>query len=537
MSEAPVDLLVTGARLWTDGETPSGADTLAILGNRIAAVGRKDDLRRLVGSRTRRIDAAEATVTPGLWDAHLHLLPWARSRAEVDLAGAASVDEACERVTRGAARQPGDGPLIGRGWSAERWGEPPRRGALDPSFPARAVLLHSHDFHALWVNSRALADAGITRETRDPPGGLIERGPDGAPSGVVRENAVKLFATMLERGAEAAGEPAELLASAARELHALGVTAIQDFERGAAAFNVMERFARGPGPKLRVLQCVGPEDLDRVVALGLASGAGDEMFRVGPLKLFADGTLNSRTAAMLEPFEGTASRGLEVLPPADLEALVERGLSAGFAVAIHAIGDRACRNALDAFERARLGPRTPRAALPSRIEHAQLVDPADVSRFATLGVAASMQPLHCTSDAAVAERAWGSRIRYSYPWRTLLDSGALLAFGSDAPVEPPSVAEGLGAACTRRRADGTPRDGFVPAQRIGLGAALRAYTEGPARLAGLWPRCGSLRAGSLADLVVWDRDLFAADPERLHEARPSCTVCDGVVVHGPRGGS
>ena len=528
---APADLLIMHARLWTDGASLPAADALAIRGNRIVGVGREPELRHLTGPRTRVIDAARRTVTPGLWDAHLHLLPWARSRVELDLGDAPSLSSACERVRVAAAGSAGDPPLIGRGWSADHWSEPPTRAALDAVVSGRPVLLHSHDFHALWVNSAALAEAGITRDTRDPPGGLIERGSDGIPTGVVRENAVRLFGALLERGARDAGDPAALLTSAAGELHALGVTAVHDFERGATAYTVMERFARSEGPRLRVLQCVGPDDLERVAALGLRSGSGDDSFRVGPLKLFADGTLGSRTAALLEPYEGSASHGIEVLAPAELAEHVERGLARGLAVAIHAIGDRACRNALDAFDRAGLG-RGPRAALTSRIEHAQLVDPADLPRFGALGVAASMQPLHCTADAPAAERAWGPRVHHSYPWRDLLDSGAMLAFGSDAPVEPPSVAAGLGASCTRRRADGTPRGGFVAAQRIGLDEALRAYTEGAARLAGMWPRSGSLREGSLADVVVWDRDLATSEPERLHEARPSCTVWDGALVHG-----
>ncbi len=523
------DLLITGGSLWTDGAFLRDADSLAIAGTRILAIGRRSPIEALAGPLTRRIEARGTTVTPGLWDAHLHLLPWARAHAELDLAGTTSALEVCARLRGHLETRPEAWAIVGRGWDADRWSAPPSRAALDAVSASRPVLLHSHDFHALWVNSAALAAAGISRSTPDPAGGVIERDAAGEPTGVVRENAVRAFRALEDEAARSAGDPARLLGHAAGALHALGVTAVHDFERGEAAFSTMEHFARGPGPRLRVLQCVGPEDLERVVALGLASGHGDDDFRVGSLKLFADGTLGSRTAALLEPYDGTSERGLDVLSAAGLAAEVRRGLASGFAVAVHAIGDRACRHALEAFASAGRSASAP--AIANRIEHAQLVAEADLPRFAALGVAASMQPIHCTSDAELAERYWGSRRERSYPWRALIENGATLAFGSDAPVEPPSVAAGLHAACTRRSAQRPGSPAFAAGQCVSLDVALRAYTEGGARLAGAWPRLGSLREGSLADVVIWDRDLFGTALERLHEARPSCTVGNGAVLH------
>ena len=212
-----------------------------------------------------------------------------------------------------------------------------------------------------------------------------------------------------------------------------------------------------------------------------------------------------------------------------------RALAGGLSVAIHAIGDRACRASLEAFAAA--GPAAARVALPPRIEHAQLVDPADVARFAHLGVAASMQPVHCTSDLELVGRFWAGRAASSYPWRTLLDHGTLLAFGSDAPVEDPSIAAGVHAAVTRERADGTPRGGFVPAQRLSLDQALAAYTAAPARLAGWWPRLGILAAGAAADLVVWSADLHRLEPAALLQAFPRFTVIEGTVVHEAAAGA
>jgi predicted amidohydrolase YtcJ len=232
---------------------------------------------------------------------------------------------------------------------------------------------------------------------------------------------------------------------------------------------------------------------------------------------------------MLEPYDGTQERGMELMPAAEIHRLVALSLAGRISVAIHAIGDRACRSALDAFEEAgpdlRAGVR-----LAPRIEHVQLVSPPDLDRFARLGVAASMQPVHCTSDLPLVERWWRSRAANAYPWRALRERGALLAFGSDAPVEHPGVAEGLHAAVTRERADGTPPGGFVPTQRLDLDAALTAYTEAPARLAGSWPRLGRIAAGATADLVVWNADLHALPASALREAAPALVVLDGDVA-------
>ncbi len=522
---AACDLLVTRARPWSDGAPIGGADAIAVAGGTIAAVGRGSELEGLAGPRTRRLDAGGATVTPGLTDAHLHLLQWARSLEELSLHGAASRAAALERIARFLAAHPGAGAVVGRGWDSNDWSEMPDRAALDRVTGTRPVLLHSHDHHALWVNGAALEAAGISRATPDPDGGRIERDAAGEPSGIVREHAVRPFGAL--EAAAAAGGDLERVRRAAATLLALGVTAVHDFE-GAEARRVLRALTRGPGPRVRVLAHLEHAGLDHALALGLTSGVGDDTYRLGALKLFADGTLGSRTASVLEPYDGTDLRGLDLLPPAELKADVARALAGGLSVAIHAIGDRACRAALDAFEAA--SGSLAKVALPPRIEHAQLVHPEDQPRFARLGVAASMQPIHCTSDLELAERWWKSRAPHAYPWRALHDQGALLAFGSDAPVEFPSVAQGLHAAVTRQRPDATPPGGFVPAQRVSLDQALAAYSSAPARLAGTWPRLGRLGAGAAADLVVWDADLHRLPPPALREAHPVFTVLGGEVV-------
>jgi predicted amidohydrolase YtcJ len=529
------ELLVTGGVVWTDGRIVRGADAIAIGGGRILGVGTTSELEALADRATRRIAAAGGTITPGCIDAHVHLVSWARALVEIDLVGSPSREACLARVAAAIASHAGDGVVVGRGWDANAWSEAPHRASLDRVTGSRLALLHSRDFHAVWANSAALSACGIGRDTPDPEGGKIERDRSGEPTGVLREHAVRLCARL--QADDADGDRARLDRAVAR-LHADGVTSVHDFE-GAAAQRALRALTRTRPLPLRVLMHLPHASLDAALEAGLESGVGDDAFRIGAIKLFADGTLGSRTAAMLAPYEGTSEGGMDLLAPDALSAIVARAFAGGLSVAIHAIGDRAVRSSLDAFEAAR--ERIPSLALPPRIEHLQLVDPSDLGRLAALGGVASMQPSHCASDIELAERHWGARIRTAYPWRAFLDANTVLAFGSDAPVEPPSVAFGLHAAVTRTRPD--HRSAFVPEQAITLDEALTAYTAGAARVGGAWPRVGTLRPGAAADAVVWDVDLHAIPAERLYDAKPRWTIVDGSVAYAaermaePREGS
>ncbi len=517
----PFDVVIRNASPWTDGARVRGADALAIAGGRIAALGSGRELLAGLRPGGAELDARGATVTPGCTDAHLHLLAWARARAELALHDAGSAAECASRVARRRAEAPGS-VIRGRGWDSNEWPDRPSRALLDAASPGTPVLLHSKDFHALWVNGAAFEAAGVSERVADPPGGRFERDAAGALTGVVREHAVRAFAPLL--GAAPLADDG--LFAACAELHAAGVTAVHDFEDAESLRRLPAIAAEARG--VRVLANLPHARLDEALALGVASGVGDDRFRLGAVKLFADGTLGSRTAAMLAPYDGSDERGLELLVPEALNRDVARALAGGIAVAVHAIGDRATRNVLDAFAGARDALRVPR--LPSRIEHLQLVHPEDAPRLAALGLVASMQPAHCTADIAIAERHWGSRREHAYAWRRFERLGVPLAFGSDAPVEPPSVAEGLASALTRERADGTPAGGWVPGERLDLDRALAAYTEAPARVAGSWPRLGTLRAGARADVVVWSADLFALDPRELRGVHAAFTLLDGAIV-------
>ncbi len=512
--------LFVNVRAWSGA--PLAADAVLVREARIAAVGRADELRSLApGAEVR--DGGGGTCTPGLVDAHLHLVPWARGRRQPDLRPARTLAAAVGEVARAlAAFPPGEQPLVGRGWDDEGWEAAPDRARLDALAPGRPVLLHRHDFHALWVNSASLRAAGVSRATPDPPGGRFERDAAGEPTGLVRENAVRAFAALEEQAAPAADAP--VLDAAAGALHAEGITGVHDYQRGADDWARMRALAGRR--RLRVLQHVGPERAREAGREGLRGGAGDEWFRTGAVKLFADGTLGSRTAALLEPYEDVPGTGMPLYTPDELAREMGAAAAAGFSVAVHAIGDAAVRHALDAIgaHRAALA----RAALPPRIEHVQLLHPDDLPRFAALDVAASLQPQHAEADAPVARRAWGARCARSYPWRTLLEAGARLAFGSDAPVEPPLARAGLACAVARLTSDGLP---FGPGEAVTLDAALVAYTAAPAWLAGGGLGRGVLAPGEPADLVVWDRDLHRCTPAALGEARPRWTVLAGEIVY------
>ncbi len=516
------DVLIVNARPWSDGHRLAACDAVAIQGSRILAIGSGADLEPLRGPATRVLDARGASLTPGLEDAHLHLVAWSRALREVQLDGLATRRAAVAAVAQRASQLGvGTAPLIGRGWAETGWEAAPEHAALDHVVPQRPVLLHSKDYHALWVNNAAMAAAGVHRGTADPDGGKIERTPAGEPTGVFRENAVRLFDPLIAR--PTVREDLDGVRDAVRRLLAMGVTAVHDFE-GDAEADVLKALVTGDGPRVRVLMHLPRLALDRALSEGLPPA--DDDFAWGALKLFADGTLGSRTAHLLEPYDDSEEMGLPLMSPDELKGVVGRAVRGGLSVAIHAIGDRAVRSALDAFEDC--GPALDRLSLRPRVEHAQLVHDDDRSRFARLGVVASMQPIHCTADRPLVERFWGGRVRRSYPWRTLLDDGAQLAFGSDAPVEWPSPARGLHAAVTREAAD-RPRDPFVPMQRIALDEALTAYTRLPAQLAGAWPGRGRLAPGALADLVIWDVDLHRIPAAELHRAAPAFTLLDGVV--------
>jgi hypothetical protein len=417
----------------------------------------------------------------------------------------------------------------GRGWDRNRWGRLPTRTELDTAVGARSAALSSHDGHALWLNSAALAVAAITRNTPDPAGGVIERAEDGEPSGVLFENAQDLVRPHIPKPGDR--ELREAIQKALHLAAAAGLTGIHNLEdaRTRRAFMALE--ASGE-LSLRVYHGVPRGELNEARERGLSTGGGSDWLRVGPVKLFADGALGSRTAWLLAPYVGRDDDGycgVATLSAEELEHDLRTAADAGLDVAVHAIGDAAVRRVLDVFEQTRDAYPPLRQRL-LRIEHAQLVDPQDVPRFAGLGVIASMQPIHATADWQAADQHWGERARHAYAWRDLLQARAALAFGTDAPVEHLEPLHSLYAATTRRDPSGEPAVGWYPRQRLSLEEAVLAYTRGSALAERAAGRRGSLSAGMDADLVVLKPDPFELPPEALRETRVVATIVGGRIT-------
>lgn len=514
-------LAITNARIYGH----PGADTLVAGGDgRIAFVGRRDDASITATAHT--IDARGQLLLPGFTDSHVHLLATGAAMRSVDLKAVPSVDEAVRRVADRVATAGSGEWITGDGWDQNDWPGAafPTRHDLDAVAPANPVVLNHTSRHAVWVNSAALRAAGITAATPAPEGGAIDIGDDGEPSGILRDNAQRLVAGAMPRPTQAGRIAA--IETAVAHAHTLGVTAVHAMNVSRGEFQALHALNDARRLTLRVRAFLAHERLGEWIERGVATGDGDAMFRIGGVKFFADGALGSLTAWMFEPYASSGDCGFPLQPVPDLERDVRRALEHGLAPAIHAIGDRANHETLDILERARdLAP-----DLPRRIEHAQTLLDADIARFASLGVAASVQPIHATQDMRKAERELGPRAARSYPFASLLRAGARLAFGSDTPVETMDPLAGIHAAVTRRRADGAPPGGWRPGQRISIPDAIAAYTTTPAAIAGDPPP--ALTPGAPADVVLLSQDITAlGDPMRILDARVTLTVVAGTVVY------
>ena len=520
---AEPDLVLSGATLLDATRVPTrpgpdggrrGAkpEAIWIRGERILAVGPVAAIRARAGRTACRVDLGGGTLMPGFTDAHIHLVTWNRALGEPWLTD--QTPEAIERAARARAKAaPHEDWLLLRGWIPREWPLERRdRVLLDRIAPDRPLVLHAVDGHSVWGNAVALERAGIGRHTADPPGGIVERAASGELTGALIEEAYKLLTARIERITPVRDELTEALARA----QALGITSAHDFDR-SATWRAAAELAREGRLDFRLLLSVPVAALGAAEDLGLGSGLGGDRLRVGAVKMFADGTLGSSTALLEEPYEGTTKRGIEVLSPDEMASGCARAAAAGLGVAIHAIGDAAVRNALDAIERTlRAGARFP---LPPRIEHIQLSREEDWPRFRSLGVLASVQPSHLLTDRAIAPRLWGRRTGRSYAWKSLAAAGARLVFGSDAPFDRAGPIRAIQAAVLRRDGADSENGVFHREQRITLARALRAHLEDPHRAAGWTLPLGRLGAGYGADLAHFDHDLARTPLEEWHRAR------------------
>jgi hypothetical protein len=524
------DLLLINGRVITFAGRP--CEGLAIIRDRIAATGTTPDILPLRGPRTKVIDLRGRLAVPGFTDSHVHLAALASRLSAVKLESAASLSEALRRVAAHARALPRGEWITGGGFDKNRWGDAfPTRHDLDRVAPHHPVALRTRDGHSVWANSLALERCGIRRGARAPNGGVVLKDAKGEPTGILQETAIRLLYACPEYRERDPTD--EQLVAAQRFLIRQGVTSVHLMEE-ARVFEALQRLRASGDLLLRATVYRSLGELDDLIAAGAMSGLGDEWLRIGGVKMLIDGSLGSQTAWMFEPYANApqAGRGVPTMSRADLREAVGRASRAGIACAIHAIGDRANAEVLDALETVRDMP-TP---LPHRIEHAQLLRRRDIGRFARLGAIASMQPCHILGDIDPAERYWGKRSRYAYAVRSLLASGATLAFGSDAPVETANPLAGLFAAVMRQSSDGQPVGGWYRKEEgIGVTEALRCYCLGPAVATGEAQFKGRLAPGCLADVVVLSEDIARMRGRALLKVRVDLARVGGRVRYRRRG--
>src|SRR5919204_2096884 len=519
------DLLVVGMLHTLDPARPAASAAL-IRNGRFERVGTREECERAAGSDLRFIELGEGCAVPGRIDAHGHPLLHAGTLTEVRLAGARSEQECVDRVARFASVLPEDNWVRGSGWDQNLWTtrDFPDAALLSTATPRHPVALARVDVHALWCNESALRAAGIGPSTPDPPGGRIFRREDGSPTGVLIDTAMDLVLRAIP--GPGPKECEQMLLRSLRALAAAGLTAVHDASAGPEVLDAYARLAERDELPVRVYAMIngqGPEIDEQMRAWSERRSIGSLCVR--SVKLFADGALGSRGAAMFDPYEDDkGNSGLWLLDPRELESRILRVAAAGFQPSVHCIGDRACALVLEAFAK------VPRATRP-RAEHLQVLRPRDVPLLKKSGAIASMQPTHATSDAAWAEDRLGRRTerqRGAYAWRQALDAGAALAFGSDFPVEDIDPRAGIRAAVTRKPAAGPV---WMPEQRLRRDEALHAFTAGAAWAEFAEDRRGRIREGFDADLTVFRRDVMAVHADELCSVPVAATVVGGRVVY------
>ena len=526
----PATLVLIGGDVITNDPEQPRVQAIAVRGSRILAVGDDAQMRALVGGETRVVELHGRTVTAGLVDGHCHLYGLGSAEDNVALKGLASESAAVAVVVEAARTRPDGEWLEGRGWDQNPWGGAfPTKASLDAVLGDRPVSLRRVDGHALWVSSAVLARAGITRATPDPAGGRIVRDAKGEPTGVLVDLAMNLVDAIAPKPSAEVRE--RRIRRAAAEAVAAGLTGVHEMGIDDDTVAVYRALAKAGELPLRVNAYleVAPADAPALAKRPLEPDGGDAYFAMVGVKFFADGALGSRGASLAADYsDDPGNRGLWVTQPAELDRAVKSATDAGWQVATHAIGDAGVHATLDAYAHAIA--RHPGEDLRLRVEHAQVMTADDLARMAKLGVIASMQPAHATSDLPWAEARLGpERIKGAYAWRSILDAGGFIVAGSDFPVEETSPLLGIYAAVTRRDRDGSPAGGWYPAQRLTLDEAIFAFTAGPALAGFVDEDRGRVVPGMVADLTIYDRALVAG--RELLDTQIDLTIVGGEVVY------
>ena len=533
LAQARADTILLGGKVWTGNASQPEAAAIALLDGKVAAVGSDAQIRRWAGPATQVIELRGRRVVPGFNDAHVHFFDGGQGLASVQLRDAASPEVFRDRIGAYAATLEKDRWVLNGNWDHERWtpANLPTRQLIDAATPDHPVFVNRLDGHMALANSLVLKRAGITRDTPDPPGGSIVRDASGEPTGVLKDAAMNaVYAVIPEANAS---EIATALRAAMRNANENGVTSVQDMSASPDILRAYQRLLDDGDLTVRVYGAQPLAQWERLAAPGIRAGFGNDMLHIGRLKGFADGSLGSTTALFFEPYlDEPGTSGLPSDEMVDRAAMLDDMIgadAAGLQLAVHAIGDKANATILDMFAEVarRNGPRDRRL----RIEHAQHFRLSDIPRMHAQGVIASMQPYHAIDDGRWAEKRIGAeRAKGTYAFRSLLDSGAVLAFGSDWFVAPMEPLMGIYAAVTRRTLDGAHPDGWVPEQKISVAEAVRAYTFGSAYAEGQEAVKGTLQPGKLADLVVLSEDIFAIDPAKIADVRVDATLLGGKLV-------
>lgn len=521
--------MLHGGKIYPHPFVKRPVESLLISRGKVVYLGESKGALRLANAKTEEINLEGKTVIPAFTDCHLHFLSWALSLKRVNLDGISDFKEVLRNIKEAGEKLTPRAWLLGRGWNKNLWRDidVPNKAHLDNILPENPILLHSKDGHTIWANSLALEVAKIDRNTPDPEGGVIVRDPQGEPTGILHENACLLLDPHVKKPTRSVLKKA--LLEAMKHAHRQGVVGIHDCEEDEEALSLWQELLSEGKLDLRVYKMTPQEHLESASSLGLSTGYGDELLRIGPVKIYADGALGSQTALMFEAYEGRPDDfGVEVTSRKELESLVETAVKSNLSVTVHAIGDKANYNVISVFEKykAEFARRKQRP----RIEHAQLLRRQDIPRFAKGNIIASVQPSHLLADRDTAERYWGSRCETIYPFKSLLKSGTLVCFGSDAPIETLNPLEGIYAAVNRKK-PGDPRGPWYPRERLKVSEAIAGFTVWAVQASGEENIKGNLAVGKFADMVILSEDIFQITPEEIHKIKVLATFIAGRMVY------
>lgn len=532
-SALPDTILFNGVVHTLDDGCPR-ADALAVSGNRIMAVGGRDVLA-LAGRSTRRIDLGGRAVLPGFVDTHFHFYEWAMNLDSIDFSGVSTFGGMMAAIREKAAVLPEGQWILGNGFNESEWPENrmPTRHDLDRAAGDHPVCIWRCDLHLAVASSLALHAAGIAAGTPNPPDGIIERDMAGEPTGVLKELAPELIRKAVPPMAD--HQRYDNMKTAIKRAHSLGLTGVHDIRLmggadGKGALQLWQRLHRNGDLLLRCHVALPGEMTDQAADLGLMTGFGDDRLRIGHLKFFADGGMGARTAWVTEKYLD-AETGMPLTPIREIEDRVITADRAGLACMVHAVGDRAAAEVIAMYERIGRLNRS-QCVVPHRIEHLQMILPADLKRLSRLtGVAASCHPNNLSLDISMIDQCAGERGRLAYNLRGIVDTGIPVMLGSDAPVADPNPMAGIYSAVTRKRMNRTPETGWYPENALSVRQAVKGYTLTPAAVMGQGRDLGSLAPGKLADMVVTDRDPFSVPPDELADITAVMTLFDGSVVY------